>query len=236
MVQRNVMPSWGAEALLPVGVPCSIWPARPGAAALSRGLRSGQRMAIAQVRSGVSADDHSALMAAAQAGDAGAYARLLRECAPLIKGIARRCGVAPDSADDVVQDVLLTIHRARATYEPARPFDAWLRVIAKRRAIDHLRRAKRQGTREVHAPLAAESHVDEAADPSRGVEQEADAGRIGDAIAALPDRQREAVRFLVVEERSLSEIAATTGRSKGSLKVNLHRALKALRASFARER
>ncbi len=185
-------------------------------------------MAIAQAQN-VPEDDRSALMAAAQAGDSAAYARLLRDCVPLIKGVARRCGLSPDGADDVVQDVLMTIHRARATYDPRRPFDAWLRVIAERRAIDHLRRTRRRGAREVHAPLALEGHADENADPSRGLHEADDAGHVGEAIAALPDRQREAVRFLVIEERSLADAAAATGRSKGSLKVNLHRALRALR-------
>jgi len=186
-------------------------------------------MANAQAQQAVMADARSAMMAAAQAGDGAAYARLLRDCVPLIKAIARRCGLAADVADDVVQDVLITIHRARATYDPRRPFDAWLRVIAERRAIDHLRRARRQGARELYAPLAFEAHVDESADPARGLDQAADAGRVSAAVAGLPDRQREAVEHLLLAERSLDDAAAATGRSKGSLKVNLHRALKALR-------
>jgi RNA polymerase sigma factor (sigma-70 family) len=186
-------------------------------------------MANARAQQAVVADDRSALMAAAQAGDGAAYARLLRDCVPLIKAIARRCGLAADAADDVVQDVLITIHRARATYDPRRPFDAWLRVIAERRAIDQLRRARRHGGRELHAPLAFEAHVDESADPARGLDQAADAGRVSAAVAGLPDRQREAVEHLLLAERSLDDAAAATGRSKGSLKVNLHRALKALR-------
>jgi len=48
----------------------------------------------------------------------------------------------------------------------------------------------------------------------------------------LPERQREAVQVLVLEEQSLTEAAAATRRSKGALKVNLHRALKALRGKF----
>jgi RNA polymerase sigma-70 factor (ECF subfamily) len=51
------------------------------------------------------------------------------------------------------------------------------------------------------------------------------------AIAGLPARQREAVEHIVLKERSLAEAAALTQRSKISLKVSLHRALKALRAS-----
>ena len=74
-------------------------------------------------------------MAAAQAGDAEAYRRLLRDCLPVIAGMVRAQGVRADAVDDVVQDVLLTIHRARATYDPARPFLPWLRAITQRRAI-----------------------------------------------------------------------------------------------------
>lgn len=55
-------------------------------------------------------------------------------------------------------------------------------------------------------------------------------------MAALPDGQRQAVEHLGLRELSLDETAALTGRSKGALKVNLHRALKALRASLTQER
>jgi DNA-directed RNA polymerase specialized sigma24 family protein len=58
--------------------------------------------------------------------------------------------------------------------------------------------------------------------------------RIGAALAELPRRQREAVHYLMLGEKSLDETAVLTGRSKGSLKVNLHRALKALRLKMDR--
>ena len=64
----------------------------------------------------------SAWMAAAQAGDGAAYQALLRDCIPVIQSIARRRGVAADHVDDVVQDVLLTVHRSRQTYDPGRSF------------------------------------------------------------------------------------------------------------------
>ena len=60
-------------------------------------------------------------------------------------------------------------------------------------------------------------------------------GRVNEALASLPERQREAVQVLVLEEQSLSEAAIATRRSKGALKVNLHRALKALRGKFGGE-
>ena len=173
----------------------------------------------------------STWMAEAQAGDNVAYQTLLRDCIPVIKTVARRRGVAAAHVDDVVQDVLLTIHRARHTYDPNRSFTAWLCVITERRAIDLLRRIRRQDLREVHAPLAFESHVDRAADPARGLAYADAAGIVTRAIAGLPARQREAVERIVLEERSLADAAALTQRSKNSLKVNLHRALKTLRDS-----
>jgi RNA polymerase sigma factor (sigma-70 family) len=176
----------------------------------------------------------SALMGAAQKGDRVAYEKLLRDCALLSASLARRRGVPPDRVDDVVQEVLLTVHRARATYDPQRSFEAWLRIIVERRAIDVLRQVRRHGQREVHAPLAYESYADEAIDHLVRIEHKDKAKQIGAALTELPPRQREAVQHLMVDDRSLADAAVLTGRSKGSLKVNLHRALNALRLKAER--
>jgi RNA polymerase sigma-70 factor (ECF subfamily) len=192
-------------------------------------------MAIAEPPKNASDEMRRAWMAAAQAGDRVAYERLLRDCVPLIRSVARRQGVSGDRVDDVVQDVLLTIHRARQTYDPSRSFTAWLSVIAQRRAIDLLRQTGRQGAREVHAPVAAENYPDDSSNPSRGLDHADAAGSVGEALATLPPRQREAVQHLVLEERSLADAAMLTRRTKGSLKVNLHRAFKALRSRVERE-
>src|SRR4029077_12590597 len=176
----------------------------------------------------------SALMAGAQKGDRVTYEKLLRDCVPFIASLPRRQGAPPDRVDDVVQEVLLTVHRARATYDPRRSFEAWLRIIVERRAIDVLRQVRRHGQREVHAPLAYETYADEAIDHSVRIEHKDKAKQIGAALTELPQRQREAVQHLMVDERSLADAAVLTGRSKGSLKVNLHRALNALRLKVDR--
>lgn len=175
----------------------------------------------------------AASMAAAQAGDAAAYADLLRACVPVIAAVARGKGIALDRVDDVVQETLLTLHRARATYDPARPFLPWLHAIAKRRAIDALRHHGRNQAREVHDPLTYASQPD--ANPLTGerLDQSDRARRLAAAVATLPPGQREAVERLGLGEETLEEAAAQTGRSKTALKVNLHRALKALRSKLA---
>ena len=171
----------------------------------------------------------AAWMVAAQAGDRAAYETLLRDCIPFIKRVARGQGIRPDLIDDVVQETLLTVHRARQTYDPNRSFTAWLRTIAQRRAIDVLRRVGRTRTREVYAPLAYENH----SDPSGATEETAfhiDHTQVLSAVGKLSARQREAVEHLAFQSQSLAQAATITGRSTGSLRVDWHRALKTLYA------
>ena len=233
MQQANVifaaLPDW----LRRFPFPCSIVrsPVR-GAEPVQRQIRLAMKRAAG--RRTESDARRSALMAAAQAGDRIAYETLLRDCVSFIVGFARRQGVPPDRIDDVVQEVLLTVHRARAAYDSRRSFEAWLHIIVERRAIDVLRQMRRYRAREVHAPLAAEGYADQTADLSAGIERKEEVKRIGAALTELPRRQREAVHYLMLDEKSLDETTLLTGRSKGSLKVNLHRALKALRLKVGR--
>jgi len=171
------------------------------------------------------------LMSAAQSGDRRAYERVLADSILLIRLAARRQGVATDRLDDVVQETLITVNRVRHTYDPSRSYDAWLTAIANRRAIDALRSRGRRDSRELHDDMAFDNHAD-IDDASAATEQMQRAQRLREAIAELPPGQREAVEQIGLHERSLSEAAELTGRNTGALKVNLHRALKALRERF----
>ena len=170
-------------------------------------------------------------MASAQAGDKVAYGRLLRECTPLIRRVVRR-GLQPDRVDDVVQDVLLPIHRARQTYDPSRSFSAWVVTIAQRRAVDLLRHRGRHDRREVHAPIDYENYAGEDGDYDREVTLEQRGKVLQSALSSLPPGQRQAIEALALRQLSLDEAAGVTGKSKGALKVNMHRALKSLRERF----
>ena len=170
------------------------------------------------------------LMRAAQGGDKPAYERLLRGCTPLVRRVARHKGVPPDRIDDVVQEVMVTIHRARQTYDPSRSFAAWLCAIAQRRAIDALRRQGRQDRREIFAPTHYEAHAAPLADTDATAALREQAVR--EALTQLPSGQREAIEMLALRQLSLAEAAAASGKTKGALKVNMHRALSNLRARF----
>lgn len=171
----------------------------------------------------------AALMVAAQDGDRTAYSRLLQDCQSIIRRAARQAGVDDDRIEDVVQDALLTVHNARHTYDPARSFSAWLFVIARRRAIDTLRRQGRTRRREVFEPMAYETAPDNQTDAAGALVKAGEASALRAAIASLSPSQREAVERLTIREQSLAEASVESGRSTGALKVNLHRAIRALR-------
>jgi RNA polymerase sigma factor (sigma-70 family) len=174
------------------------------------------------------------LMAAAQAGDAAAYRALLRECAPIAAATARRLAIPPHLVDDVVQETLLTVHRARATYDPARPFLPWLRAIAQRRALDSRRAQGRRAAHETVDELAYLNHPGTEPEPGSVIDRADLSALLAAAIARLPPGQRQAVELLALRENSLAEAASLTGRNTGALKVNLHRAIQALRGHLGK--
>ena len=175
--------------------------------------------------------DWSILMARAQDGDRGAYRRLLEEITPFLRSLAARRHRDLSDVEDAVQDVLLTLHAIRDTYDPARPFGPWLVAIANHRLIDRLRRQGRLRSRET--ALMPEHETFSAGQPNL-CEKSLDRRELREAVEKLPAGQRQAVRLLKLEERSLKEAAAISGMSIGSLKVATHRALKSLRKILAK--
>jgi RNA polymerase sigma-70 factor (ECF subfamily) len=171
-------------------------------------------------------------MARAQGGDRDAYRRLLEDVAPYLRSIAARHLRNSWDIEDVVQEVLLTVHAVRHTYDPARPFGPWLVAIANRRAVDALRRQGRSRAREV----VLETEHETFAVPQANLAEAASDGRVlRDAVAQLPPGQRDAIRMLKLKEMSLKEAAAVSGMTVAALKVATHRALKSLRKVLARQ-
>ena len=175
-------------------------------------------------------------MKAAQGGDGGAYLELLRVVTPRIRRtVYRQRGFAgEEDVEDLVQDVLLSLHAVRATYDPSRPFMPWLLAIVRHRLADGARRYGRTAAREVHMDDEDVTFVEPATNPNQEISDHADALR--EAVRSLPDGQRQAIELLKLEELSLKEAAARTGTSVGALKVATHRAMATLRKSFGARR
>jgi RNA polymerase sigma-70 factor (ECF subfamily) len=175
------------------------------------------------------------LLRAAQRGDAASYTELLRIITPRIRQIVRRQRGFAGSAEteDLVQDVLLSVHAVRATYDPARPFVPWLLSIVRNRLADGGRRYARTARREVHAEDGDVTFAE--AEANLDIEELADAAAVREAVRALPEAQRQAIELLKLEELSLKEASARTGTSIAALKVATHRALATLRRKLGNE-
>jgi RNA polymerase sigma-70 factor (ECF subfamily) len=182
-------------------------------------------------------DDHpewSRLMAAAQDGDGGAYQQLLREITPLLRRIAARRLYSAPAADveDVVQDVLLSMHSIRHTYAPERPFLPWLMAIQRHRLADWMRRSMRRGANEVAVESLEETFAERAANTKEAFDRK----EIHAAVAGLPPAQRRAIELLKLKEMSLKEATRETGMTETALKVATHRGIKTLRTLLGRSR
>lgn len=168
------------------------------------------------------------LMARAQDGDQIAYSRLLKAIVPVIRWLVRRkIQHDPALVEDVVQDVLLAVHRVRRTYDPSRPFLPWLSAIASARAIDALRARGRRQDWEVIDEAAVLDHPDETLVEGydiRGTHQQLDS-----LLSRLPERQRQVVELVHLREMSLAEAASTSSMTLSAVKSVLFRAFTTLR-------
>jgi len=175
--------------------------------------------------------DWSILMARAQDGDRDAYRLLLEEITPYVRALAARRHHDPGDVEDVVQDVLLTVHEIRHAYDPTRPFGPWLVAIANRRVVDRLRRLGRTRSRET---VLTPEHETFPVVQANLHDEGSDRAALRRAVEGLAPRQREAIRLLKLQEKSLKEAAAETGMSVAALKVATHRALDNLKKMFSR--
>jgi RNA polymerase sigma factor (sigma-70 family) len=176
------------------------------------------------------------LMRAAQEGDGRAYARLLEEITPRIRRIVRsqRSFLQTEDIEDLVQDVLLSMHAVRASYDPRRPFVPWLLAITRNRLADGARRHARSTAHEVQVENLAVTFSADSTNPN--MEKHGDLEELKEAIATLPPVQRDAIRMLKLGEMSLKEAAHASQTSVGALKVATHRAMAALRKMLVKEK
>jgi RNA polymerase sigma factor (sigma-70 family) len=164
-----------------------------------------------------------ALMVAAQAGDATAYRQLLSEIDVWLKRYYSR-RLPSSMIDDVAQNVLLAIHAKRHTYNPSRPFIAWLGAIAHYKWVDALQSLQAHGTIPLDEDMVAPA--DEAAVTS--------ASSLESLLARLKPAQAEVIRLVRLEGHSVEQVSQATGQSVSLVKVNIHRGLKRL-ANFLRD-
>ncbi|CAA9253794.1 MAG: hypothetical protein AVDCRST_MAG08-2367 [uncultured Acetobacteraceae bacterium] len=149
--------------------------------------------------------------------------------AAVLMDLLRRVG-RPATRVEAVQDALLTVHRLRHTYDPPRPLRPWLTAIADRRTVDRLRRRGPQPKHETSlGPLAETLVVPPASGWGHASEWRFAAERVRDAVAELPESQRQALTLTKLQGLSLAKASARSGLSACAARVATHRALRTLR-------
>ena len=147
-------------------------------------------------------------------GDRDGFGRLYDLYSPLVHGIVL-ARVPRAEVDDLVQDIFLHAYKKLNTLRDGSAFGPWIAMIARNRAIDFHRRSKE--TVEINDDLrGSDTHDSKAAE-------------ILELIRSLPEAYRETLVLRLVEGMTGPEIAARTGLTAASVRVNLHRGMKLLR-------
>ncbi len=169
------------------------------------------------------------------AGDPDAVERAYQQWGGLIYTIALRTVGHPDDAADITQATFLSAWHGRESYDPARaPFKSWLTSIARRRAIDHLR--KPVAVREVSTAEHYENPTSN--DPAGPDHSEVVVDRIiiRDELDSLEQPARTIVELAFFEQLTHTEIAHRLDMPLGTVKSHLRRSLTKLRSRLEESR
>jgi RNA polymerase sigma-70 factor (ECF subfamily) len=164
-------------------------------------------------------------VSAARAGDREAFGRLYDRYARMVHGVLL-AKVPSGEVDDLVQDVFMMALRRLSGLREAEKFGAWLAAIARNRACDYYRRSVPEDQMDDETP---ETSITSG---NRDEEAEDHATAVLSIVKTLPEAYRETLILRLVEGMTGPEIAARTGMTHGSVRVNLHRGMEQLRTKL----
>ena len=167
----------------------------------------------------------TALFRSGLEGNANDYARFLTSITPMLKRMVGRRLAACD-VEDVVQEILISVHKARHTHDGLRPIMPWLTSIAKFRISDHLRRHYTQRQDKTVDISELENIL---ADVTEDIES---SESIDELLEGMPDNQRRILTLMHVEGYTAKEVGAQMNMNESAVKVSAHRAIKKIREKF----
>jgi len=159
------------------------------------------------------------------AGDGAAYADFLSQLSPILRRVIGR-KIPMSDVEDVLQEVLISIHKARHTYDKERPLMPWVMAISSFRIADHLRKAYSE-MRQQSVDIADYENVLEAVTQTPGEHESMD--RMLDGVG---QRERNILSLMHVEGYTAKQVGAQLGMKESAVKVAAHRAIKKIRERF----
>jgi RNA polymerase sigma-70 factor (ECF subfamily) len=169
------------------------------------------------------------LMRKALAGDQQAYSALLLETARFLRPFLSRRLNGASEVEDLLQEILLSIHKARHTYDGQRPYKPWAFAIAQFRLLDYLRSHYAD-----HLRHAVEISEVENILPENVTESSFTYESISAEIKQLPEKQATILQMMHQEGYTAKEVAEKIGMKESAVKVAAHRAYKILKEKLVR--
>lgn len=203
-------------------VSASALPRPPQRGAGSAGTRGGMARVVTKVSE--ETDWVAVMRRIRDDKDTEAFSALFRFYAPRMKAFLMRSGAGEALAEECTQEAMATVWHKAHLFDPGRASVAtWLFTIARNRRIDALRRQKRPEPEDL--PWGPEAEPDQ--EDVIALQQES--ARLAEAVAALPEKQRQLVEAAYFGDLSHTEIAARTGLPLGTIKSRIRLALERLR-------
>ena len=162
---------------------------------------------------------------AAQGGDKRAYSNLLSALHPYIKNVVYKSVNSPEAAEDIAQEVLISVHKSLKTYQPSKPFKPWLMSITNFRRIDYLRKYY-SGREDVTSTIEDNPEY-----MSENVTNSSHIGEFKDienALMQFPQKQQDIFRKIKIEGYTAQEVANELDMKESAVKVSAHRTMKKL--------
>jgi RNA polymerase sigma-70 factor (ECF subfamily) len=156
--------------------------------------------------------------------DKAAFSNLFDYFAPRLKGFIVKSGMPGEQAEEIVQDVMLTVWRKAAQFDPHRAqVSAWVYQITRNRQIDVIRKNNKPLPEELIEPPSLEC------DTSQMLALDQEGQHLRQALSLLSDDQRQAVEKAYLGELTHQEISEQTGLPLGTIKSRIRLGLERLR-------
>lgn len=174
-------------------------------------------------------DNFEALMKQSLSGDQRAYAELLRETSRLLRPFLAKRLSFTNEVDDLLQEILISIHKARHTYDGERPYKPWVYAIAKFRLQDYLRAHYAD---QLHHAVDYDELEESLQEPV--TETDFSYESISGEVQKLPEKQAAILQLMHQDGYTAKEVADKLGMNESAVKVAAHRAYKILRSKLER--
>ena len=169
-------------------------------------------------------DQTAWMLAVRDARDKAAFARLFDFYAPRLKGFVMRGGMDAALAEEIVQDVMLTVWHKAAQFDPERAqVSGWIYQITRNRQIDTIRRTGRA------MPEELKHEDDHEPDAGQVLAMEQEAGKLKQALSRLKPEQRAMIEKAYLGDLTHQEIRDQTGLPLGTIKSRIRLGLDRLR-------